>query len=103
MLVSCFFFFVMIRPPPRSTQAFTLFPYTTLFRPQKRIWRCPRRWRTSRRLAATRSEEHTSELQSRTLISYAVFCLKKKNQTPLYSNTDIYMNTNEPKWYPSHF
>src|SRR5213594_4970584 len=28
-----------------------------------------------------RSEEHTSELQSRTLISYAVFCLKKKNHT----------------------
>src|SRR5213594_4028730 len=27
-----------------------------------------------------RSEEHTSELQSRTLISYAVFCLKKKNK-----------------------
>src|SRR5213594_5247202 len=27
-----------------------------------------------------RSEEHTSELQSRTLISYAVFCLKKKKQ-----------------------
>src|SRR5213594_5144400 len=32
-------------------------------------------------LSAERSEEHTSELQSRTLISYAVFCLKKKNQT----------------------
>src|ERR1043165_10045746 len=31
-------------------------------------WRCPRR----------RSEEHTSELQSRGLISYAVFCLKKQ-------------------------
>src|SRR5213594_3471282 len=29
---------------------------------------------------ASRSEEHTSELQSRTLISYAVFCLKKKKQ-----------------------
>src|SRR5213594_2282423 len=30
---------------------------------------------------ASRSEEHTSELQSRTLISYAVFCLKKKNES----------------------
>src|SRR5881227_1536173 len=30
-------------------------------------------------LRITRSEEHTSELQSRTVISYAVFCLKKKN------------------------
>src|SRR3546814_8222625 len=32
-------------------------------------------------LAATRSEEHTSELQSLMRISYAVFCLKKKNKT----------------------
>ena len=32
------------------------------------------------RYAAERSEEHTSELQSRYLISYAVFCLKKKNK-----------------------
>src|SRR3546814_2823843 len=30
-----------------------------------------------------RSEEHTSELQSLMRISYAVFCLKKKNQIPL--------------------
>src|SRR3546814_7914484 len=32
--------------------------------------------------AATRSEEHTSELQSLMRISYAVFCLKKKKPTP---------------------
>src|SRR5213594_3660006 len=40
-----------------------------------------RRIRSQPRAAAARrrSEEHTSELQSRTLISYAVFCLKKKN------------------------
>ena len=31
--------------------------------------------------AANRSEEHTSELQSQSTISYAVFCLKKKKQT----------------------
>src|SRR3546814_1777405 len=41
-----------------------------------------------------RSEEHTSELQSLMRISYAVFCLKKKNTsnhkyTPLYNNTNI--------------
>src|SRR5213594_1844876 len=30
--ITTFFFFLMIRRPPRSTQAFTLFPYTTLFR-----------------------------------------------------------------------
>src|SRR5213075_3477978 len=73
-----FVFFLMIRRPPRSTQQGTLFPYTTLFRSRHR-WR--RRWRhpadTGR---ARRSEEHTSELQSRLVISYAVFCLKKKKK-----------------------
>src|SRR6187431_3582603 len=74
-----FFFFLMIRRPPRSTQQSTLFPYTTLFRSRRSpfhqtimpasgtCWSLP-----------ARSEEHTSELQSRTVISYAVFCLKKK-------------------------
>src|SRR3546814_7484322 len=37
-------------------------------------------WR-AKRAAATRSEEHTSELQSLMRISYAVFCLNKKNTT----------------------
>src|SRR3546814_5842567 len=76
----------MIRRPPRSTRTDTLFPYTTLFRSLRR-----RRSRSSaaRRCAtapgwcpaprrSTRSEEHTSELQSLMRISYAVFCLKKK-------------------------
>src|SRR5213594_5143051 len=47
---------------------------------------CDRHWLWADGLPASpgsarspRSEEHTSELQSRTLISYAVFCLKKKN------------------------
>src|SRR3546814_9805080 len=35
-----------------------------------------------------RSEEHTSELQSLMRISYAVFCLKKKNHTPQQKNVD---------------
>src|SRR3546814_10106450 len=35
------------------------------------------------RITASRSEEHTSELQSLMRISYAVFCLKKKSQTPI--------------------
>src|SRR3546814_17031466 len=39
-----------------------------------------------RRLALERSEEHTSELQSLMRISYAVFCLKKKNTTKLDNN-----------------
>src|SRR3546814_1843804 len=74
----------MIRRPPRSTRTDTLFPYTTLFR-------SPRGFGGgdlgdggfgAEFLAAIRlrSEEHTSELQSLMRISYAVFCLKKKNQ-----------------------
>src|SRR5213078_2363246 len=74
----------MIRRPPRSTLELTLFPYTTLFR-SRRSSRTARRRRATGcysshpRAAATRSEEHTSELQSRAQISYAVFSLNKKN------------------------
>src|SRR3546814_6917019 len=39
-------------------------------------------------LRCDRSEEHTSELQSLMRISYAVFCLKKKNQQRTRNNTD---------------
>src|SRR3546814_2509194 len=94
----------MIRRPPRSTRTDTLFPYTTLFR-SSRFDQGARSRRAialgghalSRRLGAgaapgralavrgaavparaRRSEEHTSELQSLMRISYAVFCLKKK-------------------------
>src|SRR3546814_4194242 len=90
----------MIRRPPRSTRTDTLFPYTTLFRskttsPTLRVpsrtttWLC-RVSRISTSLLSSitkptfktnpssRSEEHTSELQSLMRISYAVFCLKKK-------------------------
>src|SRR6187431_3702931 len=73
-----FFFFLMIRRPPRSTQQSTLFPYTTLFRSPTGQ---PARWpHSSAWCRSWRSEEHTSELQSRTVISYAVFCLKKKKK-----------------------
>src|ERR1051326_9444642 len=73
------FFFLMIRRPPRST----LFPYTTLFRSADPIHfptLPPRREHDAARSA--RSEEQTSELQSHSFISYAVFCLKKKMNTP---------------------
>src|SRR3546814_11809861 len=78
-----FFFFLMIRRPPRSTRTDTLFPYTTLFRspatdrfqPVKLDWSG-----TEEKHRAVRSEEHTSELQSLMRISYAVFCLKKTNE-----------------------
>src|SRR3546814_3130989 len=79
----------MIRRPPRSTRTDTLFPYTTLFRSAQRVG--AERGNAVGELLARglldlfrhprlhqRSEEHTSELQSLTRISYAVFCLKKK-------------------------
>src|ERR1044071_7032546 len=68
-----FFFFLMIRRPPRST----LFPYTTLFRSggDPELCYCSVSYGAA---WVQRSEEHTSELQSRVDISYAVFCLKKK-------------------------
>src|SRR3546814_3128936 len=42
--------------------------------------------------AAQRSEEHTSELQSLMRISYAVFCLKKKNTTKQLSSSVLLIN-----------
>src|SRR3546814_2905288 len=80
----------MIRRPPRSTRTDTLFPYTTLFRSacSSSGTGCSAasssNATTSRCAMASssnwaRSEEHTSELQSLMRISYAVFCLKKKN------------------------
>src|SRR3546814_10404539 len=80
----------MILRHPSTTRTHTLFPYTTLFRsphpaprqgiePRARVERIACRLRHPRAmLKATRSEEHTSELQSLMRISYAVFCLKKK-------------------------
>src|SRR3546814_9617091 len=93
------FCFLRIRRPPRSTRTDTLFPYTTLFRSREakgddgqaddgRAGEDPRRtWLQSICLRMkvgisisdrSRSEEHTSELQSLMRNSYAVFCLKKK-------------------------
>src|ERR1051326_9266683 len=71
------FFFLMIRRPPRST----LFPYTTLFRSPagKERDQCTET-RSLQCRTMHRSEEHTSELQSHSFISYAVFCLKKNKQ-----------------------
>src|SRR3546814_7429684 len=96
----------MIRRPPRSTRTDTLFPYTTLFRSvsavqaklrvQLQAMQKKQRYEEEEDdnndeeadnedeeddnddKKNTRSEEHTSELQSLMRISYAVFCLKKK-------------------------
>src|SRR3546814_10028189 len=93
----CCLFFLMIRRPPRSTRTDTLFPYTTLFRSgeDKHGEVSPLRIMKERAeeegeapaLKPSRSEEHTSELQSLMRISYAVFCLKKKKSAskPAYS------------------
>src|SRR5215216_7000687 len=78
-----FFFFLMIRRPPRST----LFPYTTLFRSSRRVMRhAEHRGETGKpvpRLAAispgVRDRKSTRLNSSHQIISYAVFCLKKKN------------------------
>src|SRR5947208_9333524 len=92
--MSMFFFFLMMRPPPRST----LFPYTTLFR----SWVCDRLaimvrlallsllalTASAQTITATltgggeREEDRKSTRlnSSHQIISYAVFCLKKKKQ-----------------------
>src|SRR6266508_5604562 len=69
-----FFFFLMIRRPPRST----LFPYTTLFRScgPREPPRARARWR--RAGSTARSEEHTSELQSRGHLVCRLLLEKKK-------------------------
>src|SRR6516225_11556508 len=70
-----FFFFLMIRRPPRST----LFPYTTLFRsPRAPGSSCAPTRRTHRPSRARRSEEHTSELQSHVNLVCRLLLEKKK-------------------------
>src|SRR6266536_5774907 len=76
LMFRIFFFFLMLRRPPRST----LFPYTTLFRSHPRR-RCESVtsssvWRSAP--ARMRSEEHTSELQSRVDLVCRLLLEKKK-------------------------
>src|SRR2546430_3673509 len=88
-----FFFFLMIRRPPRST----LFPYTTLFRSNARV--APAKpWRPSTRGApqTPQTDRKSTRLNSsHSQISYAVFCLKKKkNNTDTTSHHDaVYHHT----------
>ena len=49
----------------------------------------------------TRSEEHTSELQSQSTISYAVFCLKKKKTTTTTTTTHLYIHHITPAYFTS--
>src|SRR3712207_8794681 len=93
------FFFLMIRRPPRST----LFPYTTLFRSPRSVAVCPKHvgasaihnvpsvpplgqstsWSEHSTCAkvSKRSEEHTSELQSRQYLVCRLLLEKKKKIT----------------------
>src|SRR3546814_8617272 len=106
----------MIRRPPRSTLTDTLFPCTTLFRSdverqhdRQRACRYSSGHVSARRLPLRRgdpvgqlhrirtryrgrSEEHTSELQSLMRISYAVFCLKKKNMKKKKNERNVYVH-----------
>src|SRR2546430_15602091 len=85
-----FFFFLMIRRPPRST----LFPYTTLFRSRTiaappMASECPLRYLVVECTTISkpcssgrRSEEHTSELQSQSNLVCRLLLEKKKHNTP---------------------
>src|SRR5215216_7117334 len=86
LFVHIFFFFLMIRRPPRST----LFPYTTLFRSPRRAARSPRPagLRRSATAASRRSEEHTSELQSPDHLVCRLLLEKKQNK----NTVNAYMN-----------
>src|SRR3546814_9282889 len=114
----------MLRRPPRSTRTDTLFPYTTLFRSASLavfalvglrglaypvvlvvglayfafITSLSTVLQAGLADHERRSEEHTSELQSLMRISYAVFCLKKKNKTKTtynYNQKRIQYHTNK--------
>src|SRR3546814_4043839 len=106
--IARYVFFLMIRRPPRSTRTDTLFPYTTLFRsclfcPDANIAAfagarhgvgAPAYSLCGVSHTLSRSEEHTSELQSLMRISYAVFCLKKKKKNSTNKNN----HTNHVKY-----
>src|SRR5256885_12048873 len=88
----------MIRRPPRST----LFPYTTLFRSPtswppraapRRSCRC--RTRTSPTASPRRDRKSTRLNSSHLVISYAVFCLKKKTTTDTLIDSGTYAHTLE--------
>src|SRR5437660_4088318 len=77
--MSIFFFFLMIRRPPRST----LFPYTTLFRshliPEGGYRGIPKVYGPGYLVCGPSGDRKSTRLNfSHVAISYAVFCLKKK-------------------------
>src|SRR2546430_12429995 len=95
MFVSLFFFFLMIRRPPRST----LFPYTTLFRSSAGRY-CPRCASSlpseSRGDESLRDRKSTRLNSSHSQISYAVFCLKKKNNLDPDQSARLHTRRSQP-------
>src|SRR6478672_572669 len=90
LFLFCFFFFLMIRRPPRST----LFPYTTLFRSRRGRARAAGGDGAARRRAGRplRDRKSTRLNSSHDQNSYAVFCLKKKTKS-------LPASTNQSAWY----
>src|SRR5436309_9368775 len=94
------FFFLLLRRPPRST----LFPYTTLFRSSGRA---RRRARASRDRPAAhrppgRSEEHTSELQSRENLVCRLLLEKKKSSAVSISQFSLFTSQDATSELHSH-
>src|SRR5436189_2177968 len=89
-----FSFFLMIRRPPRST----LFPYTTLFRSSNQITsRCVHNaLGLSSGTGGVEQEERdrksTRLNSSHRCISYAVFCLKKKNKDDIHTDDTVLLH-----------
>src|SRR2546427_5883827 len=96
----------MIRRPPRST----LFPYTTLFRSSEERRHGPhaaslrRCWTAGRRSRRRRSDRKSTRLNSsHSQISYAVFCLKKKNNLRIFrTDTDAQEVVTAGRAFSSH-
>src|SRR2546427_8466894 len=101
-----FFFFLMIRRPPRST----LFPYTTLFRSdhgqlillasRKRGDRPPRsdEMKDEKHMSRVRSEEHTSELQSQSNLVCRLLLEKKKKLESVSIRITTFLQAAQPTY-----
>src|SRR3546814_13839685 len=72
MVVVCYFFFLMIRRPPRSTRTDTLFPYTTLFRSLE---------------SAKREAEHANDAKSRFLTAIGHDLMQPLHAAHLFTDT----------------
>src|SRR5881628_4233346 len=93
--VFCFFFFFF--NDTATTEIYTSVNTLSLHDALPILWDQPPPWKHRLHGGPSRSEEHTSELQSLTDISYAVFCLKKKNTKKKKQKLVLYCMTNNNK------